>query len=144
MARDQDAARVRGKLGAVLEISGQWDEALATLESAAEAYQTAGELDALGQILGKIGSVHGKRGTGREGIDRLQPLVDLLRTQGESAGLAALYTTLTLLFIKGGRYEAAWMAGEEAMKSARLLGDEPLQAVAEQGVRLGAYVCWAY
>ncbi|HXT34816.1 MAG TPA: hypothetical protein VN837_04485, partial [Chloroflexota bacterium] len=132
LALNQDAARVAGKLGMVLESSGRWNEALAALEQAAGVYHESGQLEALGRVLGRIGYVHGKRGTVEEGIARLQPLVEQLRVHGELPGLAALYTALTVLSIQGGLYDDARMAGERAAELARRLGDERLQAVAER------------
>ena len=89
-------------------------------------------MEALGRVLGRIGYVHGKRGTVEEGIARLQPLVEQLRVHGELPGLAALYTALTVLFIQGGLYDGARTAGERGAELARRLGDERLQAVAER------------
>jgi transcriptional regulator with XRE-family HTH domain/tetratricopeptide (TPR) repeat protein len=137
-----EAARVREKLGAVLDTVAQYGAALAVLEQATGAYQAADDPEGLQRTLAAIGRVHAHRGTPEEGVRRLRPLVDAQALNATprvpGPGLAALYTALAHLCYMGGRYPEHLEAAERATALARAVGDERLLAEAEfeRGVAL--------
>src|SRR5262249_28357133 len=129
LGRGQAAAGAREKLGAVLQISVRYDAALAVLEQAAAAYGAAGDQERLARTLGQIGWAHMLRGTAEEGLARLQAALERLDTGVPSAGLAALYFALALLYHHShSLYRECLATAERAEAMARTLDDEGLLA----------------
>jgi tetratricopeptide (TPR) repeat protein len=130
LGRRLDAARVREKLGAVLQTSARYTEALACLEPAAEAQRAAGNLEAVGRVEAVVALVHTDAGTAAEGLARLEPVVALLAGAGPSPALAALYTAQGDLLYMLGRLGEDLAASYEAERIARVVGDEQQLAYA--------------
>jgi class 3 adenylate cyclase/tetratricopeptide (TPR) repeat protein len=122
----QDAARIRVKLGAVLTTVARYEDALAVLEQAGEAYRAAGDQEGLARSLAHIGWVYTFRGAPDEGIARLQSGLESLTTSSMSPGLAEVYLTLAPLFSISGRYGECLAVAERAYALAQALGDERL------------------
>jgi transposase/Tfp pilus assembly protein PilF len=130
LERPQAVAGVREKLGAVLCTLARYEEALAVLEQAVEAYGATGDTEGAGRALAQIGRAHTLRGTPSAGLDRLQPLLPALQERAPSPALAALYTALAHLYYYSGRYGEELAAAEQAAAVARALHDERLLAAA--------------
>ena len=69
---DAITARLHEKLGAALMCGGQYEAALAPLESAAQALSRAGDLDGAGRVTAQIGWAHARRGAPQEGMARME------------------------------------------------------------------------
>jgi tetratricopeptide (TPR) repeat protein len=131
LARAQDAARVREKLGRVLRTAGRFDAALEALEQAARTYQETGDLQRLGAVSGYIGEVHGDRGTAAEALSRFQPLLTRLEEAHAWQGLASLCLAVSELLWHAGRHAEQLAVAERASALFRELGDDALLADAE-------------
>jgi tetratricopeptide (TPR) repeat protein len=130
LARAQDAAHAREKLGATLRMLARYDAALAELEQAAATYRTLGDLESQGRVAAQIGQLHVEMGTPEQGLRLVQPLVGQLAACGPSTALAALHLALAALFEHCGRYAQQLAAAEQAAAVARVLGDTRLLAAA--------------
>ena len=126
--RQIGAARVREKLGVELRVLGRYDEALAALEQAAQAWRAAGELESLGRVVRQIGWAYVANGAPEEGIRRVQSLLPEVEGLGPSATLAALYETLAWAFWQSGQYAEALPTAERTAAMARTLGDTRMVA----------------
>src|SRR5947208_11131020 len=104
MGRTVDAARAREKLSAVLEMSARYEASLPVLAEAAETYRATGDLDGRARVSARIGLVHASMGRPREGVERLQPLLEPLEASGPSRGLAALLHALGAIYFAGDQY----------------------------------------
>jgi predicted ATPase/DNA-binding XRE family transcriptional regulator len=124
LGRSLEAARVREKLGTLLQTGGRFAEALAALEPAFDAYRAVADLEAAGRVVALIANVHVNRGTPNEGLARLEPVRALLAERGPSRVLAALYTTLASLCTMQGRFREELAATEQGERIARLVGDD--------------------
>jgi tetratricopeptide (TPR) repeat protein/transcriptional regulator with XRE-family HTH domain len=138
LGRTVEAARVRQKQGEVLGLLGHYDQALAVLDQAAEEAQKAHQLDTELRSLAQIGVTHRWRGTMEEGLRRLQPRLERLSTEGDSAGVAACYAALAQLYLGVGQYQEQLAAASRAARIAASLGDAQTLAVArgQQGLAL--------
>jgi tetratricopeptide (TPR) repeat protein len=132
LARPEEAARARMRLGATLRIMARYDQALSELERAADVYRAAGDREGLGQALAQIGRVHARRGTPLEGISRVQLVVKTLEEAHSTQGLAALYVALSELSFAAGRHREQLAAAERATQLARDASADGLLAEAEQ------------
>ena len=134
-AREAEALE---KLGVVLRTVAHLDEALETLEQAAQLYRAAPDPEGEKRVVAQIGFVHAVRTTPDQGVARVRSLLDSLDRPEPSSGLAALYVTLADLFSVSGRYTEQLEAAERAAELARAVGDERLLIMAEgrRGVAL--------
>jgi class 3 adenylate cyclase/tetratricopeptide (TPR) repeat protein len=128
-------ARLDEKRGAILRTSARYDEALDSLERAAEAYHAAGDRDAEGRVLAQIGEAYYERGSTAEGITRLEPFLaeadpELDRIVPSSC-IASVHAAMALLYFACGRYPDALSAAERASACARAAGDDRVVARAE-------------
>jgi tetratricopeptide (TPR) repeat protein/transcriptional regulator with XRE-family HTH domain len=127
-------APLLAKLGRVLDHTEQYDEALAVLERAAEAYRLAGIVEGEGNAVAEIGWIHHNRGTDEEGLARVRPLAARLEAEGASAhsgfALAGLYTALSRLYFGLGRVADELMAAERAVELATRIGNPFVLSVA--------------
>jgi tetratricopeptide (TPR) repeat protein/DNA-binding XRE family transcriptional regulator len=134
LGRDVDAAAVRLRLGAVLQVQARYDEALRMFEQAADAYRTA--MDAEGQRLAaaRIGELQAHRGSSQEGLARLQSALLASRdAKVPSPGLAALHLSLSHLYFVGGAYREQLHAATRAKEIAQAVADDQLLRLAEYG-----------
>lgn len=131
-------AEATEKLGVVLKIAGQYEEARAMLERAARMHHEAQDLEGQGRVVAQIGLLCHLSGAPEEGIRRLQPLTHTLEPLGPSHSLALLYAALVRLFDHTGRQRDQLDASRRLLELARGLRDERLLAEAElhQGVSL--------
>jgi len=139
LGRPVEAAGAREQLSAVLAIVAHYDEALAVLERAAQAYHTAGDLEGLARAVAGIGQAHAERGTPEQGLRRLAPLVEPSRADGLSPRtLAALHIALAQLYYLRGRYDEQLAAAEAAAGHAGVACDDRLldQAQLQRGTAL--------
>jgi tetratricopeptide (TPR) repeat protein len=120
------------KLGGVLNILQEYDEALAVLERASELYRQRGDLDRQAGVIAQIGWIHRLRGTEEEGIARISTLIDSLeRKPASHFALACLGIALTRLYFSLGRYEEELAAAERASSDARAADNDFLRAITE-------------
>jgi len=131
LERPRDAARVREKLGDVLRTVNKFDDALTALDEALEAYRAAGDQLGLGRVTAQIGHVHLDRGTPEGAMARVLDMLTYLEDNEAWQGLAALYMTLALFFVAGGRYQEQLFAAERAIELAHKAGDAGIVANAE-------------
>jgi tetratricopeptide (TPR) repeat protein len=82
-------------------------------------------------VAARIGRVHARRGTPKEGLVRLQPLLADLDALPTSEGAAALQVALAHLYYKTGRYVEQLAAAKRGARLARALGHDWLLADAE-------------
>jgi DNA-binding SARP family transcriptional activator/class 3 adenylate cyclase len=125
------AAEVAEKLGSVLRFVGRHDEALDLLEEAAHWCTSTGDLEAEGRVVVQIGWVYYFAQRYREGLVRLQPVVQKLEARGVSRSLALLYGPLPRLRGEVEGPPAEIEAAERAAELAHALGDDGLLAGAE-------------
>jgi len=127
---EERIAAILEQMALVLQSLGRYEEALQTLETAAQRYRVTGDLEREGQVTAQIGEVHFLRGTVTEGAARIGPiLVQLDRpdtgSQGPTRALAALYAAQARL--TGMQLPVI----ERAVELARAVGDDRLLATAE-------------
>ncbi len=130
LGRSALAAAVDEKLGMMLALQARYDEALVTLERAAEVYRLEGDLESEVRTLAQMGRIHRWRGTSQEGLTRLLPLLERLPTTGASRGAAAFYVALAYLYKGVGLYSEQVAAAEQAAALARVIGDDALLTTA--------------
>ncbi len=120
------------KLGVMLAQQAHYDEALVTLERAAEVYQVEDDLEGELRALAQMGRIHYWRGTSKEGLARLLPMLGRLPNNSVSRGAAAFYIALAYLYMGTGQYSEQIAAAEQAATLARALGDEALLTTAQE------------
>jgi ATP/maltotriose-dependent transcriptional regulator MalT len=130
LGRPLDAARVREKLGSILQNSARYAEALAVLEAAAAAQRATGDLEATGRVEATLAMVHVDGGTPAEGLARLEPVLPQLAERGPSRALAALYNSQGDLLAILGRFNEQLVASDHAERIARRVGDDQQLAYA--------------
>jgi tetratricopeptide (TPR) repeat protein/transcriptional regulator with XRE-family HTH domain len=108
------------KLGPVLRLAGQYDDALELLEWAAEMCRSAGDLEGEARAIQTIGNVHHARGTPQAGYGRVRAVVERLERLPETSrpqlALAELYVVMGLDLFPTGRYTEVVVASERAAK----------------------------
>ena len=132
LGRSTEAIAVCEKLGVMLARLAHYDEALVTLERAAEVYQVMGDLEGELRALAQMGRIHYWRGTSKEGLARLLPMLGRLPKTSVSRGAAAFYIALAYLYMGTGQYSEQIAAAEQAATLARSLGDEALLTTAQE------------
>ncbi len=126
------AAEAREKLAFVLRTQARYEEALQLLEQAVADAAAAGDVEGIVRAEAEIATIHGIRGTAKDGVERLRPLVESLGDRPLSArALAALYGGMARLLGEGGRYEEALTATERSAEFARAADDVRLLGQAE-------------
>ena len=86
LGRSTQAAVVEVKLGMMLARQARYDEALLPLERAGEVYRLEGDLEGELRALAQIGRIHLWRGTSRDGLTRLLPVLQRLPQASASRG----------------------------------------------------------
>ncbi len=136
LGRTLEVARWREKLGSVLVLLTQYDEALAVLEQACATYHQMGELEGELRTLAQVGRTHRWRGTAAEGLAQLLPLLKGFSKIDASQGAAAFSLSLAYLYTGTCQFSELLEAAEQAASLARAVGDEQLLLAAQE--RLGA------
>ncbi len=126
------AAAVYEKLGMMLALQARYDEALLTLERAGEVYRLKEDLEGELRALAQVGRIHRWRGTSRQGLTRLLPLLQRLPQIGASRGAAAFYVALAYLYKGAGQYSEQLAAAEQAATLARASGDDYILTTAQE------------
>lgn len=111
------------KLGRLQVITGRYDLSLATLEQSLEQYGLAHDPEGERRAGALIGWSHAERGTPRQGLDCLRPLMARLETDDASPGLAQLYVVWARLLWDSGSTSESLVAAERASDLGRALGD---------------------
>jgi DNA-binding SARP family transcriptional activator len=124
-------ARLESKIGRIFASAARYDEALSSLERAADLYASTGDMEHLGLVTAQIGSAHGFRGTPNDGSDRIEALLRLWTDRPPTVATAQLYSHLAILYCFSGRYEEQLTASERASEIAAALGNHDIQAEAE-------------
>jgi tetratricopeptide (TPR) repeat protein/transcriptional regulator with XRE-family HTH domain len=139
LGRATDAALARAKLGSVLVVTAQFDEALNTLQAAVAVHRSTGDEDRLLATAALIGWIHSLRGTPGEGITYLKTFSERSAPdQVPPRGAATIYAALAHLYYLGGQYREQLIAAEQAVALARLTQDRHVlaQAAFEHGTAL--------
>jgi predicted ATPase/class 3 adenylate cyclase len=122
------------KLADVVATEARFDRALELLEEAVSIHQAQGNREGEANAVAQIGHVHMARGTRREGVERLLPLVTQLEKEQSDAepsrGRAALWAALARLY-QGGNPGEQLRAAERALELATALGEDRLIISAE-------------
>ncbi len=132
LGRSAQAAAVSEKLGLVLALLANYDEALLTLDRAGEIYRVEGDLEGEMRALAQIGRIHRWRGTSQQGLTRLLPLLGRLPTTTASRGAAAFYAALAYLYKGVGQYSEQLAAAEQAETFARAIDDDYILTTAQE------------
>jgi len=114
----------------MLALQAHYDEALVTLERAAEVYRVQADLESEVRTLAQLGRIHRWRGSSQEGLTRLLPLRERLPKQTASRGAAAFYIALAYLYKGVGQYSEQVAAAEHAAQLAQAIGDAALLTTA--------------
>lgn len=132
-----DRARVDEKLGHLLRVVAQYEDALQALDAAAAAYRTAGDSESERRVTAEIGRVHRAQGTPGDGIERITRLLGAQTDTEPTSGLAALHVVLARLYFNLSQYQEDFEAASRGSELARLADDPRVLAEAEM-VRGGA------
>ncbi len=132
LGRIAQAAAAYEKLGMMLALQAHYDEALVTLERAGEVYRVESDREGELRALAQIGRIHRWRGTSREGLTRLLPLVHRLPKTSASRGAAAFHVALAYLYKGAGQYSEQLAAAEQAAALARAIGDDYILTTAQE------------
>jgi tetratricopeptide (TPR) repeat protein/transcriptional regulator with XRE-family HTH domain len=111
------------KVGAALMTLGRYDEARAVLDTAAETYRAAQDLEGVRRTLARIAEAYVNTWANAAGLARLVPLLEELESAQATPGLAALHVGLADLF------SWSWMPKEQLESAAR--AEELARAVGE-------------
>ncbi|HLJ69548.1 MAG TPA: tetratricopeptide repeat protein, partial [Chloroflexota bacterium] len=103
-----------------------------------EGYQQRQDLESAGRATVVAGLAHRRRGTTKDGVALLEPMIERLTPSGPSPALASLHVTLSQLYMLVGRYREMLEPAERGGEIARAQGDERLLGEAEmrRGVAL--------
>ncbi|HEX8728947.1 MAG TPA: AAA family ATPase [Ktedonobacterales bacterium] len=133
---DVNTARLQEKLGDVLLSSARYRDALAPLESAAQAYERTGDLDGAGRVVAQIAWTHVKNGAPEEAMARLKSsLAPTSMTRLSVAVQAALWRAHAVTLFTLNLYSEQHESAHRACDCAREAGDN---AALAQGLRLEA------
>lgn len=125
------AAAAREKLGSLLTIQAQYEEAVTVLEQAVTVYCRDGNHEGEARSVALIGRVESLRGAPEEGIARLEPVRDQMHSVLDVRAEAILNIALAPLYLARGRYADQLAAAEQAAVSAAELKDDGMLAEAE-------------
>jgi tetratricopeptide (TPR) repeat protein len=124
LKRPLDAARACEKLGKLLTVTWQLEEALEVLSQAEATYRTAGDRERQQLVLAEIGHLHARRRRSAEGLQLLLPLLEAAGPATSPRVLAAVYKALASLYNDLQRYQESLAAAEQAVALARMTGDD--------------------
>jgi len=126
----REAAELREKIGPILTTLGRYDEAVMALELAALAYGDSDHREGLARVAAQLGWAHWASGANEEGLARVEQVLHGTMAAASPA-LAALYGVWSVLLEGALRYEEGLAAAEQAVATARAVGNEHLIAQAE-------------
>lgn len=127
------SGRLRARLGDLYIGRGRFDTALATLEAAIASYEQAGDYDAAGLALARLGWAHAFQGTSAAGLERLAAWADAetLARRGLLAQSAIFCARAALLFTLN-RYGEQLEEAKRALTLARKAKDISAEASANR------------
>ncbi len=126
----REAAELREKIGPILTTLGRYDEAVMALELAALAYGNSDHPEGMARVAAQLGWAHWACGANEEGLARVEQVLRGTAAPASPA-LAALYGVWSVLLEGALRYEEGLAAAEQAVATARAVGNEQLIAQAE-------------
>jgi tetratricopeptide (TPR) repeat protein len=121
-------ARLDEKLGAPLNMSGQFDRAIKVLERALATYRSLDDDERVRSVSARIGKTYFESGYPLKGLDYVEPLLD---DKTESPGTASLLVVLAHLLWRSLRYQDSLAAAERAANLAKRFGNRQLLAEAD-------------
>ncbi|HCG00133.1 MAG TPA: hypothetical protein DEV93_06265 [Chloroflexi bacterium] len=119
------------RLGGVLRIESDHAEALDQLEAASLLLAEAADVEGEIRLTAQIALTHAERGTIREGVERVEQLLNKVSEAAPSSALAAIYAALARLYYFGNHQRKSLMAAERAVELARAVSDERILVQAE-------------
>jgi tetratricopeptide (TPR) repeat protein len=141
--RDTKSACVREKLGEVLLVAAQYDEAVQVLAEAAETYRRTHDGEGEVRAVARLGHAHFRRGTATEGIRQLEPLLAKVEECGSEQvtprTLMELEFALTHLYYSAERFRESLASAMRVAELARCTDDASMLAEAE--VVRGVVLC---
>jgi|GEM_PF-377962 len=138
-ASSDDRARVDEKLGHILRVALQFEEALTALESAAELYRSVGDIEGVRRVTAETGRLFRAQGKPGLGIVRIEELLNEEADGPPTSGLAELYVALARLYYNAGRYQEQLRAAGRGSEMAAVLGNRRVLAEAEMSRSVGLY-----
>lgn len=120
-------AAVLEKLGGVLRTVGRYEEALETLERAAQEYIARGDSDGEGRTIALVGQIYTVQGHPQEAITRLQSVLDA-HPEAAGTGQVLLHGEMAHALNETGAFRSALHSAERAGQMARRLPNDRLHA----------------
>lgn len=131
---DMTIARLHAKRGAIVMAGGDYDLALDCFESMARSYEQIDHIDGVGQAASQIGWAHVRRGSAKEGLARITPLLaPEMMARMTPATQATLLCAQAVQLFAVSRYAEQLKSARRACDLARAAGD---QAALARGMRL--------
>jgi tetratricopeptide (TPR) repeat protein len=125
-------ARLEEKMGAPLNMSGQFGRAISVLERALATYRSLDDDERVRSVSARIGKTYFESGYPLDGLRYVEPLLD---DTTESPGMAHLLVVLAHLLWRSLRYRDSLAAAERAATLAERFGNR--QLLAEASARRG-------
>ena len=125
-------AHLEEKMGAPLNMSGQFGRAISVLERALATYRSLDDDEKVRSVSARIGKTYFESGYPIEGLRYVEPLLD---DTTQSIGMAHLLVVLAHLLWRSLRYRDSLAAAERAAALAERFGDR--QLLAEANTRRG-------
>jgi predicted ATPase len=107
------------KLGSALSRQGRYEAALERLEAAAHAYQGLGDYRGEARVVAQIGRAHAHRGTARDGLTRIDHLLQRVTPLVPALTVAELFSVRSCILRELGSHEASLCDAEHAVDVAR-------------------------
>lgn len=121
-------ARLDEKMGAPLNMSGQFGRAVSVLERALATYRSLNDDERVRSVSARIGKTYFESGYPLKGLQYVEPLLD---DKTESPGMASLLVVLAHLLWRSLRYQDSLAAAERAAGLAKRFGNRQLLAEAD-------------
>lgn len=119
-------ARLDEKLGKLLLIQERATEAQEALERAVAAYRSIGDLDGIARAAGELAITIGET----PALELLEKTIAEVEWAGPSAGLASLWSHVSITSFSIGRYPESLAAAERAIELARAVADDRAMVMA--------------
>ncbi|MDQ2741746.1 MAG: AAA family ATPase [Chloroflexota bacterium] len=129
--RVRPAAVIRERLGSILTIMAQYDEALDLLGQTAVTLQSLDDAEGVARVSAQIGLSHYFRGTHEEGKHFVESALRALLVNGRIPDLSDLYVSLAHLCFGRAEYQETIDASSNALRSARQTGDNRIVILAQ-------------
>ena len=117
-------ARLDEKLGETYFATSHFDEAIQVLERSVEIYRESRDLEGAGRSSATLGRALNERREGQEGLNRVEPMIEMLTWSGPSPALASLHLALGSILHMQGRYEEMLASAERAEEISGAIKDQ--------------------